>query len=231
MILRSAILSLAMAASAATAYVLTPKLLYSNTHYGDYSLNKSIPTVFGDWRLDEDGMRSIVSPTLQQELDKYYSETLSRTYINSQGERVMLSFAYGGDQGRSLQVHKPEVCYEAQGFKITFDDKGSIPSGKSTIPVRRLVATQGIRVEPITYWIRSGDAIVTGWYEQNKARIKAGLLEGQVADGLLVRVSTIGDDREHAYRLHDQFMKDLLAHTTVTDHEMLLGSSYKNKLR
>lgn len=229
MIVRSIVLFIAMAASAAMAYVLTPTALYSKSHYGNYSLDKALPRSFGDWRLEDDGSRTVVSPTLQQELDKYYNETLSRTYINSKGERVMLSLAYGGDQGRSLQVHKPEVCYEAQGFKIVFDGKGTLPALNSSIPVRRLVATHGLRTEPITYWIRSGDAIVTGWYEQNKARIKAGLFDGQVADGLLVRVSNLTTDREAAFKLHDQFMTDLIAHTKTTDHDMLLGSSYKLK--
>ena len=227
MTLRSLTLLIAMAISAALAIQLTPDKLYSHSHYRDYSLNRAIPTQFGDWHLDEAGSRAIVSPDMEQELAKFYSETVSRTYVNSKGDRVMLSLAYGGDQGRALQVHKPEVCYEAQGFKITYDNKARIHSSSGEVPVRRLVAIQGPRTEPITYWIRSGDTIVTGWYEQNKARLKAGLFDGLIADGLLVRVSTLTSERDQAYKVHDEFIADLLAHTKALDHDMLLGSSHK----
>lgn len=229
MTIRSITLLIAMAISAALAFALIPRTLYSQSHYQAYVLNEQIPTSFGDWKIDQSSNRAIISPELEQELSKIYNDTLSRTYINSKGDRVMLSLAYGRDQGRALQVHKPEVCYEAQGFKIVYDSKGSIPALSGVVPVRRLVAEQGQRIEPITYWIRSGDAIITGWYEQNKARLKAGLIDGQIADGLLVRVSTINEEREQAYRVHDAFMQDLLAHTNNTDHAMLLGSSYKHQ--
>lgn len=225
MTLRSITLLLAMAVSAALAILLTPKQLYSDSHYKNYSLDKTIPQSFGDWKIDEASGKAIVSPDLQRELSKIYNETVSRTYINSKGERVMLSLAYGGDQSRALQVHKPEICYEAQGFKIVYDSTSNIAAATGQIPVRRLVATQGPRVEPITYWIRSGDTIVTGWYEQNKARLRAGLLERQIVDGLLVRVSTIGGDRESAYAVQDQFIAALLASTDSDTHGMLLGKA------
>lgn len=220
---KSLILTVAMIGAAVASQVLMPKLLYSEAHYPGYSLNKSIPKAFGDWREDETMMRSIISPSIQQELEKFYSETVSRTYVNSSGDHVMLSFAYGGDQGRALQVHKPEVCYEAQGFKITADARGEVNTVEGNIPVRRLVARLGGRTEPITYWIRSGNSIVTGWYEQNKVRIMSGLVNGEIADGLLVRVSTIDTDKERAYQVHDQFIQALMQNTKALDHEMLLG--------
>jgi hypothetical protein len=38
--------------------------------------------------------------------------------VNAGGSRIMLSFAYGGDQHGSLLAHNPEVCYPAQGFVL-----------------------------------------------------------------------------------------------------------------
>jgi EpsI family protein len=231
MITRSIVLCIAMAASALATSVLTPKLLYSQAHYPGYLLEQSIPKSFGEWALDNSSAKTIISPSLKEELDKFYSETVNRTYINRSGDRVMLSFAYGGDQGRALQVHKPEVCYQAQGFKIIYDAKDTINTTLGRIPVRRLVATQGERIEPITYWIRSGNAIVTGWYEQNKVRLTASLVDGEIADGLLVRISTIGADKDRAYQVHDAFMSALLAHTKELDHDMLLGAKAQRQLQ
>lgn len=221
--LKSVVLGTLMAASTFAAAVLTPTTLYSKQHYNNYVIEKAMPTAFGDWRLDEYASRQIVAPEVEAELAKFYNETVSRTYVNSRGDRIMLSLAYGADQGRALQVHKPEVCYAAQGFKIVHDSTGKIDTPLGTVPVRHLVATHGPRIEPITYWIRSGDAIVTGWLEQNKARLYSGLIRGEIADGLLVRVSSISADREKSYQLHASFMNDLLAHTKPVDHDMLLG--------
>lgn len=59
-----------------------------------------------------------ITPELANNLDKLYSQTLTRTYINNDGYRIMLSVAYGENQLSSdvTQVHRPEFCYVAQGF-------------------------------------------------------------------------------------------------------------------
>src|SRR6187455_2857340 len=82
------------------------------------SLEKMIPQQFGDWREEPQRYVQVVNPQTQELLDKLYSQILTRTYVNSSGYRVMLSLAYGTDQRGSLQAHKPEVCYPAQGFQL-----------------------------------------------------------------------------------------------------------------
>jgi EpsI family protein len=134
----------------------------------------------------------------------------------------MLSIAYGRDQGRAMQVHKPEVCYPAQGFQIVGIFKSVMATLAGEIPIMRLVAVQGPRVEPITYWIAVGDTVVRGALEQNIARIKYGLT-GTVPDGILVRVSTISRDEDAAYRVHDQFVSDMLRALRTQDAARLLG--------
>ena len=223
---RTLILFVMMVLSTIAASKLTPTTLYATNHYANYKLEDSIPRKFGDWQVDATAAGPVASPDVEAEISKFYSEVVARTYVNSKGTRVMLSLAYGGDQGRALQVHKPEVCYEAQGFKITFDGRGTVESTIGNIPVRRLVAIQGGRNEPITYWIRSGNQIVTGWYEQNKARLISGLISGEIADGLLVRVSTIDPDKNEAYRTQDEFIQSLIANTKSVDHAMLVGSEH-----
>ncbi|MEO7368289.1 MAG: exosortase C-terminal domain/associated protein EpsI, partial [Gemmatimonadaceae bacterium] len=79
------------------------------------SLEQMIPKEFGDWREEPQRYQQVVNPQTQELLDKLYSQILSRTYVNSAGYRIMLSLAYGTNQRGSLQAHKPEVCYPAQG--------------------------------------------------------------------------------------------------------------------
>jgi len=83
-----------------------------------FLLENIVPTKFGDWReLPAQGVQ-VVNPQTKELLDKLYSQTLTRTYANANGYRIMLSMAYGDDQRGNLQAHKPEVCYPAQGFQL-----------------------------------------------------------------------------------------------------------------
>ncbi|MES2664147.1 MAG: exosortase C-terminal domain/associated protein EpsI, partial [Pseudomonadota bacterium] len=83
------------------------------------NLEKHIPKEFSDWTIDKSVMPILPNPELQDKLDVLYSSILARTYINSDGQRVMFSIAYGSDQGsEATAVHRPEFCYAAQGFKI-----------------------------------------------------------------------------------------------------------------
>src|SRR3979409_994129 len=82
------------------------------------SLENMIPKQFGDWREEPPRQMQVVNPQTQELLDRLYSEILSRVYVNSSGYRIMLSLAYGSDQHGSLQAHKPEICYPAQGFVL-----------------------------------------------------------------------------------------------------------------
>jgi EpsI family protein len=149
---------------------------------------------------------------------------LERSYINSRGQRVMLSIAYGGDQsGDGTQVHRPEFCYTAQGFQLTLNHVGELLTQYGTLPVRRLVAVQGRRNEPITYWVTVGDKATLPGVKRKLAQIAYGLT-GKVPDGMLVRVSSIDNDEKSAHRLQDIFIQDLLAGLQPRDRVRLAGS-------
>lgn len=221
---RSFFLALLMFLAAAGATVLTPRHAYGPDTKID-KLEDQVPKVFGDWRSEENGGAMIINPQAAQQLDSLYSDTLSRTYVNSKGERIMLSLAYGRLQSRELQVHKPEVCYVAQGFQIGPLTKTDIAGPNQSIPVMRLTARQGKRVEPITYWIRSGDDLVRGWFEQNKSRMSAGF-KGVINDGFLVRVSSISTVESAAYIYQEQFIIELLKAIRPEHQQMFLGAAF-----
>lgn len=217
---RSNLLGVIMIVTAIVAYLLTPSLAPGNTP--TTRLADQVPKAFGEWRVDETLGAAIVSPEVEKTLTMLYSDTLSRTYINAKGQAVMLSLAYGTNQGKQLQIHKPEVCYAAQGFKIVDQKKSDIPLGASRLNVMHVVAVHGSRNEPISYWIRSGDEIVRGWFEQNRARILAGL-GGVIHDGLLVRVSTISQDTQLGFEMQEHFIRDMLAAIPREHRAMFLG--------
>ncbi len=182
-----------------------------------------IPKAFGDWKIDETIVPLLVDPETQAKLDKIYNQTLTRTYVNSQGARIMLSIAYGGDQSDSMAVHKPEICYPAQGFQILKNQDGLFSTGAGEIPVRRLVAKQGSRVEPITYWTTVGDAVAVSGLKWKLNQIKYGLT-GKIPDGLLFRISSIQADEHAAYRAQDDFSRALLDALTPEGKQRIIGS-------
>ena len=118
---KSTITSLAigvlMLAGALCTKAVTPTVRLADTR-PQIVLSKAIPTKFGDWQEDASQVAAVVNPTTVAELNKIYAETLSRTYVNGQGERIMLSIAYGTDQRDNLSVHFPEGCYGGQGFAV-----------------------------------------------------------------------------------------------------------------
>ena len=144
------IIGLCMFAAAGMAIALKPTVKVMNSE-PRLDLETLIPKQFGDWKYDETVMPLIANPEQEAKIKEIYNQTLTRTYINSQGERIMLSIAYGGDQSDSMAVHKPEVCYPAQGFQILKNRNDVFSTGAGEIPVKRLIATQGRRIEPITY--------------------------------------------------------------------------------
>lgn len=186
----------------------------------DFNLEKIIPRQFGDWQLVDLGGNAIVNPLQAEMIKKIYSQTLSRTYLNSHGERVMLVIAYGEDQGDNTQLHYPEVCYPAQGFQITKQEFSSVDVAGISIPVTKLVAELNGRIEPITYWSTIGNKVVKrGW--QTKAEQLAYGFKGKIPDGLLFRVSSIGGQGQ--YSVQQKFIKDLMGSVDGVNLPLLVG--------
>jgi EpsI family protein len=198
-----------MLAGAGLSYVGRPTV-YLADQIGKPDLEAMFPKQFGDWRVDTSLPVIVPAPDVQARLDAIYNQVLTRTYVNSAGRLIMLSVAYGGDQSDASRVHRPEICYPAQGFDITHDQPGVQRIDGGSLPVRKLMSRFGERREPITYWIIVGNEVATSGMQQKLAQMRYGL-RGLIADGMLVRVSSIDADREHAYAVQAGFIADLSA--------------------
>jgi EpsI family protein len=186
------------------------------------SLETLIPKQFGEWREEPQRIVQVVNPQTQELLGKLYSETLSRTYVNTGGYRIMLSLAYGSDQRGALQAHKPEVCYPAQGFTLHRTDASQLATPFGEIPAQRLFTTRGPREEPVTYWFTVGDKAVQGRLQKRLVDLRYGLT-GQIPDGMLFRVSSIDSDQARANQLQDEFINQLLQAVSPADRKRLSG--------
>ena len=187
-----------------------------------FSLEEMIPKQFGTWRELPEQNAQVVNPQTKQLLDKLYSQTLVRTYINPAGYRIMMSLAYGDDQRGELATHKPETCYPAQGFTVNSNELSEVATPFGKIAARRLDTNIGRRREPVTYWFTVGKSAVTNKIEQRLVEVKMGLT-GQIPDGLLFRISSIDDRVPNAYAEQDKFVADLLQALNPNDRLRISG--------
>jgi EpsI family protein len=168
---------------------------------------------------------AVVNPEQAEQLRIIYSQTLTRTYVHRPTGRIlMLSIAHGADQTYATQLHRPEMCYRAQGFTVAAQSNFELVTGVSTIEATRLWTHAGARNEPVSYWVRTGDRVTRGSLQMNLARLGLAL-HGFIADGLLFRVSEISTDEASSFRLQSQFMSDLLKAVPLAERPMLVGSN------
>ncbi len=196
---------LALALPVPTAEWLRPSLRTSDLR-GPVDLEQQVPLRFADWQVDPSMRPLLPDPALQATLNQSYSQVLARTYINSLGQRVMLSVAYGSDQSsQATAVHAPEFCYRSQGFEVADAGQHLLSLGPQKLRVQRLVGRVGPRIEPITYWVTLDDAATLPGWRRKLQQLRLGL-GGLIADGMVVRVSTVGAADAAAFELQARFL-------------------------
>lgn len=216
------VIGLCMLAAAGMAWALKPSARLVDDQ-SKIDLETLIPHQFGNWKMDESIAPLLVTPELQKVIDETYSQTLSRTYVNSEGKRIMLSVAYGGNHGEGMQTHRPEICYPAQGFQVVKEPQPVLLSTQyGQLPIKRLVAEQGLRHEPITYWVVVGEKQTQFGLRMKLAQMRY-TLTGVIPDGMLIRVSSIDRDDQNAYQDQSDFIRAMLTAVKDTEREHITG--------
>lgn len=211
-----------MCCAAILALWLTPTVQMA-TLQGELGLEEVVPKAVGEWRIDATTPASVVNPQQQELLGQLYSQLLTRIYVNADGQRIMLSIAYGKDQRDGSQLHYPEVCYPAQGFQVLSNHPVTLTIGQHQLAARRMeTSLQQQRFEPVTYWTTIGETVVSGGVEKKLAELRYGL-RGVIPDGLLFRISSIDKDSGQAFELQSKFAQDLLAQVEPKVRKRLAG--------
>ncbi|TDM05548.1 MAG: EpsI family protein [Ideonella sp. MAG2] len=206
------------------AWSLTPRRMLVDVQ-GRMHLEQMMPKAFGDWTELAMNQTTVINPQQAEQLSRIYSQTLSRVYINSQGQRVMVSLAYGEDQRDGKQLHYPEVCYPAQGFRLLAQEKSMLQLGDVSLPIKRLSTQLGTsRRESVTYWTLVGDQPFSGGIAKKLTEMRYGL-RGVIPDGLLFRVSSIEVNPAEGYAIHQRFAESLFAALPAADRARLMGQA------
>lgn len=218
------LVSAVILASALFAHLLVPRktMGLSST---SFDLQQVVPRQFGEWAVVPN-IRLVEPPGPDTLARQLYSQELARGYRDREGHIVMLLVAYGPDQSNRLQLHRPEICYAAEGFRVSRSFRAEINYRVNTGPLKftRLVAQREVRLEPITYWMRIGDDIATGVAERQIIKLKYGL-RGILPDGALIRISTVGLPEQTAYQVQDRFIRDFLSALPPKELAFFVGSN------
>ncbi len=186
-------------------------------------LDRLLPERFGEWRLDRESAAFVRAADARGRQVGAYDQVLERSFLHASGQRVMLSAAYLGTQSSDMQLHRPEVCYRAGGFRVGPLDDATLALAGRRIPVTRLVAQMPGRPEPITYWtVVDGEAVsarAQGWLERLQRMTRR-----RGAEGLLVRISSIDADSEAAFRLHEAFAAAMTDALAPAQRDFVIGS-------
>lgn len=224
---RHAFMGFACLAAAGAAYALQPR--HRLALMGSKKLDDMIPRRFGRW--NEQPSDAIVRPEDEDDLARrLYSQVVGRVYAHDTGLTVMLLIAYGDTQNDLLQLHRPEVCYPAFGFAIENNRRVDVPLGnRAVIPARALVAEGAQRIEHILYWTRIGEHLPTDNREQRLAKLED-QFSGIIPDGVLVRISIVGDDPDKALAINQRFAMDMVRAISPVDRASLIGSALARQL-
>jgi len=162
--------------------------------------------------------------------DQPYDQVLYRAYQNPNGNIVVLAIAWGQNQRQEVKIHRPELCYEAQGFHVSNLHPINIVLKKGRaesleIPGQFLVGTARESRQAIAYWIRIGQIFSQHPIETRLHLIREGLA-GRMPDGVLVRASTsISNDESDlmAQARLLEFLNDLAGALSDDMRVLILG--------
>lgn len=212
-----------MFGAAYSAMALKPSIVLADEH-PPIHLEQLIPTEFGQWRAEPSLIPVVPDPSVQKVIDATYSQTVARGYVNANGDVVMLTIAYGKDQNsESTAAHRPEFCYTGQGFAIQDLGVHVAQLGDHQLALRQMVGTRQNRVEHISYWVTLDNKATLPGLGRKLAQLNYGL-RGQIADGMLIRISNLSRDARASQQLHDAFIRDLERQIPVEMRPRFFGS-------
>jgi len=209
--------------AAVIAHIMVPRESMARSRNA-FDLQTIVPQQFGQWTRVP-GIGLILPPEPDALERQLYDQELGRGYTDHDGHIVMLVIAYGANQSDRLQLHRPEECYVADGFRVSSISDGALLYGDGAVPLKlkRLVAQRAQRFEPISYWMRVGNDIATGVIDWQFIKLKYGL-RGIIPDGMLIRISTVGLKEAEAYAVQDRFIRDLLAAVRPANLSYFVGA-------
>lgn len=217
---KSLLIVAALLASAAAARLLTPTL---HAIENAPQLDQSLPKTVDAWHFVPSPFVQVGLTTTgaaETSMDQPYDQSILRSYQDNEGNIINVAVAWGERQRQEIKIHRPELCYPAQGFQVIKLDNVSFPlntpAGEPVIGKRMLTRDRNGQIEAVSYWIRIGSVYSDSAWKTRLHILEEGLA-GRIPDGVLVRVSQRipdGTNLEAVYKRQEAFAARL---ATLTD--------------
>lgn len=216
-------------ASLAFARWLTPDI--SGISHTPGTIARGLPDTVGAWQAMDAAVPMVdltaAGANGQRSNDSPYDEVVTRNYVAPQARPIMLAIAYAAQQRQEVKIHRPDLCYPAQGWRILGQERATQPGLRHAggpIETTRLLAHKGGQQEVVLYLVRTGDSYSQSMWAGRLAILQAGL-HGQVPDGVLVRVSQrleASEDPRPAQAELERFLQALLRQTAADARERIV---------
>lgn len=211
------------AACLSNSYRVQPKELGPDARF-----EEKFPDTIGSWSRDVLIENQVVSPILKTpDLDNPYDNVLTRVYTAPEHPPVMLVVAWGRNQQQEIKIHRPELCYTAQGRSIASKKAYALERlmpGRSTgTNAVRMVAKANSFDEAVLYWIRIGNVFSESAFDTRFEIMRQGI-SGSIPDGVLVRASIIrptGSITEDDWRYLEEFLRAFVVSAPASGRRIL----------
>lgn len=206
--LRSVIIAISLGGSAVLAMVVTPTV---HEIQNAANLESTVPRQIGLWRELPNPRVQVSLSTGETTYDQPYDQSVMRTYVDNDNHMIQVALAWGKRQRQEVKIHRPELCYPAQGLAIesltdvTFPL--NTPDGRAVTGKRMIAKDRSGQLEAVSYWIRLGSTYSSNAW-QTRLHILTEGLAGRITDGVLVRVSQrvpLGANVDELFQRQEQF--------------------------
>ena len=216
---RETIIGVGMAAGGLVTFAAKPRPISGPLQ----ELDKLVPNDVGGWKANETDAIKVPQP------DRYsqsvYEQVLVKHYFKSGQKPITLLMAYNRAQSYSSQLHRPEICYPASGFKIIEKENLELSFNGDVIPSSYLRATRGQRQDGVLYFTRLGDYFPLTLL-QLRRKIAASVFTTGVQDGIVFRLSTPTTASVSRKNILTDFAGDFFNSTSNKGRQILVGPKF-----
>lgn len=165
----------------------------------------------------------LVLPQRDAVTDQFYDDFAARSYRAPDVPPVTLLVAYGRDQTRGLEVHRPENCYPPYGYVLGPSNTVSLMLAGRAVAATALTAVRGDEVQQLLFWTRIGETFPTSAWQGRLSTMSAAM-HGVAPDGVLVRLSMPGNDAARAQMTLAGFARTLIEEVKPEARRLLVGA-------
>jgi EpsI family protein len=162
------------------------------------------PQQAGDWRMIgqarfDERVLAVLLPT----------DYISRSYENSNGERISLYIGYHDGGPNSGPIHSPKQCLPGSGWNRVEDESRSLVVDGHQLDYVSAIYQKDDQRQLFLYWFQVRDQFLTNEYALKFSMAKNSFLSNR-RDSSFIRISVMAGDDGVVLSVGETFIKDFL---------------------